>query len=256
MTVEEAKKIKVPIFLHEGLAERLYKKMITIQEYLQKHSNATHNDLFQKIEPILFRYYQSVLEKHPNDIVGATAALYTRAATVEELVDLQTRINTLQKLQTAIALRTAKPFDWENNRTQGIENALESFIASLDFGKMKGEIQLLFFSYIRKFKGIAHLSIKNSVALDSRAIDLLMPLISHLRKLILVECPMLQCEDLKRLIRSFPKLIIVLEYVSNMINFSSEDWLELSKISKKLFVKIGEEGIINASELSVSKNAT
>jgi len=208
-----------------------------LQDCLRKQANIRHNDLFQALEPILFKYYQNILAKYPNDPRAATEKLYRNVATVEELVHLKTQINSRQNLQTAIAHRRATPYSWENTKTQNITKAIEAFISSLDFGKIDRENELLLFSHISNLRHLRRIQITNSSAFSKRLIESLHPLLRELKKLTLVGCDGITLNDIKMLIAAHPKLILILGENKQV---GRKEWIILKKTTPFLYLKVGE----------------
>lgn len=148
------KGLQLPIKLVPKTSIKLYKKLLKIHDILIHGDDVTHNDLFEKVEPILYRYYKEVAQKAKREMAlkggnsyiwRAIEILYENSSpTIQDLVNLQSHIHTeyASSIMTSMALKTAKKRGYEDKRIQSIVEATEEFIAHIDYTRFPGELAL------------------------------------------------------------------------------------------------------------------
>jgi ankyrin repeat protein len=127
--------LKLPIKLKPGTLIRLYHKLCTLQTYLQTYPEATHQALFEQVEPSLAHHYQAIQHRYPNDIMVCLRRLYLDALAQEQVRDqLTSQLRSChtsaltRSVLNSIELRTL-----EAQQTQTIEEAVLELIAALDY---------------------------------------------------------------------------------------------------------------------------
>ncbi|MEM7175553.1 MAG: ankyrin repeat domain-containing protein, partial [Chlamydiota bacterium] len=201
-TRQELKNLKLPIRLVPNFAQNLTQKLHLIKKTMLNKKDLTHNELFAKTHPILYKYYRDVKIKHKNPL-EATKSLYRRSAeTVEEKLSLTTKITSRSKLQTAIAMEKAKKWDFEDHRKEEIKTALENFIKEVNFKTLTTEEQQQLFFELADCPQIEHLTIRSSNAFDKNIIEHLRNRLPNLKSLTLDRCDYVTQEDLLHFVTS------------------------------------------------------
>jgi Ran GTPase-activating protein (RanGAP) involved in mRNA processing and transport len=127
--------MQLPIRLRPGTVTRLYQKLRALQAYLSKHPEATHQALFQALEPDLFQHYQAIQTKYPNDMMHCLRRLYLQAQpTAQERHYLSSQLRSQQTAAlTHAVLESPELKMLEAQQTQPTEAAVMELLALLDF---------------------------------------------------------------------------------------------------------------------------
>lgn len=204
---EELEELKLPIQLDRGTALTISNKLRVMQMAMRENEELTHEELFFATEPILQKYYRNVQREYPNPL-KAIGELYAKnTLSVEERVNLKTKISSRQKLQSAIALRVKKMRDFEK-RSSPIPQEIQRFISEIDWNM--GEVeQGKVLSKISRLHFLEELNFTNCSTMGRSFFE---PLgdFKKINSLTLTRCAGVRAGDLVPLSKSHPNLKLTL----------------------------------------------
>jgi ankyrin repeat protein/Ran GTPase-activating protein (RanGAP) involved in mRNA processing and transport len=144
----------LPIRLRPGTVTRLYQKLCALQAHLNEHPEATHQALFQALEPDLFQHYQAIQTEHHHDIMHCLGQLYLQAQPTSQA--RRYLASQLRSQQTAAlthsVLESAELKILEAQQTQPIEKAVAELLALLDYEHFNAKSLALLDEQLQKLK--------------------------------------------------------------------------------------------------------
>ena len=227
-TKEAVKESILPIVLREQVASDLFIKMVRIQQYLRKNSQATGYELLRHVEPYLSKYYGNLLRYYPQidarfqkgfaqlysekkDKRGTQQTLKTAFATLQTFhgkpVDSQAFLERKKVFIEDAIKELSCAFDrqhtWESvyeKLQKGIFEGLTDFvhlpdhylrskiINQLDFSKLSPEFEKAFWDQVLPLKIPFQKLTLKHSRIDSVQFDLLLQAMTELRLLHLEDC--------------------------------------------------------------------
>ena len=70
LSEDEMERLKLPLQLPQNLVRSIYRKLKKMQAYLERNPDATHNELFYRVEPVIAEYYQRTREQQSSILNG------------------------------------------------------------------------------------------------------------------------------------------------------------------------------------------
>ena len=128
---DEFKQYQLPIRLTPNLVNTLYQRIKSIQELLRHYPDITHEQLFQRTDPILYEYYKKIQDGSA-DPMDALCKLYVGLSTIEETINPHSFFYS-GKLMTRLAHEVASAYAFEAQRIIPIIEAMENFIRGHKF---------------------------------------------------------------------------------------------------------------------------
>jgi ankyrin repeat protein/Ran GTPase-activating protein (RanGAP) involved in mRNA processing and transport len=152
--------MQLPIRLRPGTVTRLYQKLRTLQAYLSEHPEATHQVLFQRLEPDLFQHYQAIQARYPNDIMHCLRQLYLEAQpTVQARLHIASQLRSQQTAAlTHSVLESTELKMLEAQQTLPIEKAVAELLTLLDYERFNADSLALLDEQLQriKFEGVSN----------------------------------------------------------------------------------------------------
>ena len=161
---DELKQYQLPIRLTPNLANTLYQRIKSIQELLTHYPEITHEQLFQKIDPILYEHYKKI-QNGSADPMDAICKLYVKSSPLEETINPYSLFYP-RKLMTRLAHEAASASAFEEQCTIPIIEAIESFISSINFSVLSEAEQLHILGYLSNMEHINNLEIHGCSVLN------------------------------------------------------------------------------------------
>jgi hypothetical protein len=179
-----------------------------------------------------------VQEKEPNPW-RATFKLYkAAAASVEESLRLETRINSRHRLLTELAYHQSGQDAFQDNRTQTIQAAMEEFITAINLPEVENSKQKSPAAYISKLYLIEHLLLTNDSLLARISLPELVQRFPNLKKLSLDGLEHVTTSDIIVVLLKSPDLILRLGNCSKIA--TAKDWLRINQDCKHFIFLVGQ----------------
>ncbi len=188
LTREEWESLLLPIRFIPGRLSFIYQQLLRLQDYLRAYPNCTYDQLFVHLYPRLGEIYQTLRRKHQtakNPVLSAFEELIHPPANNGE-GDAKKEV----PLRTP-TLTTAQRYDYIASRTQSLGEAIEEFLANIDFAHLETSNNLLsrlILTELKELKIIKKLTIRNCLGLDSTNLKNLLSALPHLQVLNLIGC--------------------------------------------------------------------
>jgi hypothetical protein len=227
---DDFENLHLPITFVKGTVLQIYQKLKIIQKELTSNPNITHLELFQKVEPLLYYYYQGI--KLKIDLHNAHASfkrlnrdahlaslmlnciteLYSaRPPPFEDIFSLllkqkEIENDVYENLSEKLKANTIPVFRFEEERFTNVIEELQSFLCSLDYQHFDYNTHILFLSNLGEFKVLDRLTIRNSTLLDYVMLLRFLDRMSSLKELTLIACTNIDPNTRKLLQEKFPNL--------------------------------------------------
>lgn len=153
--------LDIPIRLEPSVVPLIYAKFKLLQNFIATNQNLTLQTVFEKIEPILAKFYQAVI-KRKNNPLSAMHFIYNGdeilpSAKIEQI--LKDQLNDIVSIpeftsasfsyhkttiQEALKSYTANEYSYLENRIQSIEEIVLNFINNINFNENLQSIEQLF----------------------------------------------------------------------------------------------------------------
>lgn len=144
------KGLHLPIAFLPREVINLYNKLLKLNEYLSKHPNATHRELFAEIEPTLEAHYTGVQQQTGDNPLDCIHALYKESTTAQDNTEFNHKLKqTGSRILTEIVVRTAREYHFEKPRYQTTERTIEEFIAAIRYARFDKKEREELFTLIR-----------------------------------------------------------------------------------------------------------
>lgn len=196
--------------LLKGYLPWLYQSIKTMHALLKKDGEVTHKTVFQKIMPLVAKFYETALETEHRDPVEAyRKEVHNLMNTFEKLMKegrLQLSEEELQLLQQVK--------DNEDNSTYlSIADACEEFISAIDFLHLTFPEQQELLQYIcNNFSGMTNLTLHNAKGLTDDHLIQLSQTNTALAVVELVHCDRIHMHSLLEVLAHHPQLSLTLSY--------------------------------------------
>ena len=168
---DELKQYQLPIRLTPNLVNTLYQRIKSIQDLLTHYPDITHEQLFQKIDPILYEHYKKI-QGRSTDPMDAICKLYVESSSTEKTINPHSLFYPA-KLMTRLAHEAASTYAVEEQCTIPITEAMENFISSINFSVLSEAEQLNILGYLSDMEHINNFEIHGCSVLDQ-------PLLLHM----------------------------------------------------------------------------
>ena len=168
---DELEQYQLPIRLAPNLVNTLYQRIKSIQDLLTCYPNITHEQMFQKIDPILYEYYKKIQDRS-TDPMDAICKFYIELSPIEETINPHSLFYP-KKLMTRLAYEMASASTVEEQDMIPIIEAMESFISSINFSVLSEAEQLHILGYLSGMEHTSNLEIHGCSVLDH-------PLLMHM----------------------------------------------------------------------------
>ena len=196
------KAVSLPLRLVPKTAITLYQTLLLIQNQLRTNAILTHKELLCVCYPLVATYYNYIGETAKNDLLKATELIY-RGGAFEKLL-----LSENEKL--ALNNFDQSPCAYVDNRTQAIQSAILEFIEQLDFSLLTPTLQEIILSELMAVSELSSLTLNGCQILGGPILEDMASRFTHLKHITLKNCPGLNSQGLKGLLRRFPALTITL----------------------------------------------
>ena len=161
---DELKQYQLPIRLTPNLVNTLYQRIKSIQNLLTHYPDITHEQLFQKTDPVLYEHYKKTRGRSTSPM-DAICKLYAESASTEKTVNPHSLFYP-GKLMTRLAHEAVSTYAFKEQYTIPIIEAMESFISSINFGVLSETEQLYILSYLSGMEHVKNFEIHGCSVLD------------------------------------------------------------------------------------------
>lgn len=216
---EELKVLQLPIqFIPSkegkpGTIEKLYQKLCLLQKTLRENPHVTHNDLLRLAEPLVYIFYQGLLKLNRSPSATLDFLYHNKEVyfgwTVEEVVT-SLKTSSENALLSEVKQQEAQWWDFEEQRTQTVSDAIEKFIAEMDFSKLNDSLQEKILNRLLEMPSLRKICIKNCSLLTDAHIEKLVTLAAQqkqpLQSLHFIGCQQITAKGLIKIAQFYPQV--------------------------------------------------
>ncbi len=231
---EELAELNLPIKLHTNLIKRLYQTLQSVHLALRENSIITHQELFHLIYPELAACYESAKQKRPEPL-QALLLFYFNAPAAEEL--LRGRADA-EKLVNGLKQYTGGAWEFKENRTLSIAEAMENFVGQINFKALTHDQQLLVLDYLQDLGSLTHFRLEDCDSLTDKHLERLGRHQGKLKTVYLSGCNNISVGGMLALIRQHPQVEITLGINKGL---DQSAWQTLLKYSATFKLKIYQQ---------------